>query len=108
MPINRQAKYLSVNDFGKPITIQGKETAITGVLVGIDALADFAIERRSASETSTILGHSDISLVILLETGCINVPVKPNTQITIDGTPTPPGLNLHQPVTQQDHGGQGG
>lgn len=109
MTTTRQAKYLSANDFGKPITIQGKESAITGVLVGISALADYAVERRRATETSTILvGHTDISLIILLETRCINVAVKPNTRTIIEGTPTPPGLNLHQPVTEQDHGGQSG
>lgn len=108
MPITREAKYLSANDFGKPITIQGKESAITGVLVGIDALADYAVQRKNLTEISTVNGHTDISLIILLETRCINVAVKPNTRTIIEGTPTPPGLNLHQPVTEQDHGGQSG
>ncbi|MGV2855417.1 hypothetical protein ACNPON_17705 [Glutamicibacter sp. AGC13] len=108
MTIERQAKYLSANDFGKPITIHGKESAITGVLVGIDALADYAVDRMNLTAVNATLGQTDIALAVLVETGRVDVPVKPNTQITIDGTPTPPGLNLHQPVTQQDHGGQGG
>jgi len=103
MTITRKAKYLSANDFGKPVSIQGKESAVTGVLVGIDARADYAVDRRNLTESRRVIGHTEISLIIVLETGCIDVPVKPNTRIIIEGTPTPPGLNLHQPVTEQQN-----
>ncbi len=92
MTINRQAKYLSVNDFGKTITFTDADTGktITGEFTYIDAI-DYNIElgiRAAKNSGRYRVDHDD--------------------EVSVTGTPTPPGLNLHQPVTQQDHGGQGG
>lgn len=93
MPTTREAKYLAPVDFGKTITVTNTKTGktVTGELVRIDAI-----------------GCSPIDLTVIAGKDSGHYLVDRNDEVTITGTDTPPGLNLHQPVTEQHYGGQHG
>lgn len=87
MTTTRAAKYLTPLDTGKTITIIDKETGhhVTGQLQRIDAT-----------------DCSPIDLTIIAGKNSGHYLVQFNDQVTITGTDTPPGLNLHKSVLDQD------
>lgn len=87
MITTRAAKYLTPMDTGKTITITDKDTGhnVTGQLQRIDAT-----------------DCSPIDLTIIAGSYSGHYLVNHDDEVTITGTDTPPGLNLHQSVLDQD------
>lgn len=87
MTTTREAKYLAAVDLGKTITVTDTDTdkTVTGELQSIEAT-----------------DCSDIQLNIIAGKDSGTYHVAHGDEVTITGTDTPPGLNLHRPVTDQD------
>ncbi|WP_404291109.1 hypothetical protein [Glutamicibacter arilaitensis] len=85
MTITREARHLSPNDTGKTMTA-------TDLLTKQTVTGEFY--RITAAENS-------IELTII-NGARHEVFLTYNDTVTITCTPTPPGLNLHKPVTDQN------
>ena len=85
--ITREAKYLAPVDIGKTVTVTDTDTGktVTGELLHIDAI-----------------DCSPIDLTIIAGKDSGHYLVQLDDPVTISGTDTPPGLNLHRPVTDQE------
>ena len=84
MSTTREARHLSGADLDKTITVTDEMDGrtVTGVL---DKITHYG-----CSATLTILGEG------------ASIYVGANDPVTITGTNTPPGLNLHRSVIDQD------
>lgn len=91
MTTTRQAEYLSGADRGKHVEFvatAGKYTGpyrISGPLIAVKHLGD-----------------GTTTLIVQSPSGPKYGDVPADTMITITGTPTPPGLNLHSSVLDQN------
>lgn len=103
MTTTRAAKYLSGADLGKAVTIQYGEGELTGTLASVEHGAELITEYPLCSRKPThAIGHARVRLEILTTDGLAQASVITQHSVTIEGTDTPPGLNLHRPVTDQD------
>lgn len=102
MTTTREVRYLSGADLGKTIAIQYGEGELTGTLAAVEHGADLITEYPLCSKTPThALGHARVRLEILTTDGLAQASVTPQHSVTIIGTDTPPGLNLHRSVIDQ-------
>ena len=87
MTTTREAKYLAAVDLGKTITVTDTDTdkTVTGELQSIEAT-----------------DCSDIQLSIIAGKDSGTYHVAHDDEVTITGANTPPGLNLHPSVIDQD------
>lgn len=87
MTTTREAKYLAPIDIGKTVTVTDTDAGktVTGELLRIDALEGCPI---------------DLTIIAGKDSG--NYLVQLDDPVTITGTDTPPGLNLHRSVLDQD------
>lgn len=87
MTTTRDAKYLAPVDIGKTVTFTDTDTGktVTGELLRIDAL-----------------DCSPIDLTIIAGKDSGQYLVQLDDPVAITGTDTPPGLNLHRSVLDQD------
>lgn len=103
MTSTREAKYLSGADLGKTITITKGEQEITGMLSGITHTGNLICdESLCTAERTCSIGRADIIIEIISPEGPLKFITDPHRPVTITGTDTPPGLNLHKPVTEQE------
>lgn len=109
MTTTREAKYLSGADLGKTISykILDPETRETITHTGRLVKADHQL--NLIEDTSLCDPHPTYSLgepafrIELLNAGTfITANLSPDHPVTITGTDTPPGLNLHRSVLDQD------
>ncbi|MFJ5106667.1 MULTISPECIES: hypothetical protein [unclassified Glutamicibacter] len=86
MTLTREAKYLSGADLGKTIEFLGKEPG--------DGLT------YRTTGTIRAIEHEDDCVSIDTGSGCRLI--RSGDPVTITGTDTPPGLNLHRSVIDQN------
>lgn len=87
MTTSIEARYLSGNDLGKTLTVDMGEP-ISGIIGGLGMDAErisIYFEQPAEDRQGTFAVH-----------------ITPDHLVTITGTPTPPGLNLHRSVLDQD------
>lgn len=105
MTTTREARLLSLNDLGKTIQYDTAGQPTRGVLVdltgSVDLIDDSTHQDRANDRICYIIGGTKISAVIITAGEYVSATFGPNTLITIEGTDTPLGLNLHRPVTDQ-------
>ncbi len=94
MTTTREAKHLSGADLAKTITVNLDENTVTRQLT--------SDERLCTTQPEYSLGRASTILEIILPTGLLQTTLEPTHPVTITGTPTPPGLDLHKSVLDQD------
>lgn len=103
MPTTREAKYLSGVDLGKTIAIAQGEKEITGMLSSVTHTGNLICdESLCTAERTYSIGRADIIIEIISPEGPLKFITDPHRPVAITGTDTPPGLNLHKPVTEQE------
>lgn len=103
MTTTREARHLSGADLGKTITIdQGDHTA-TGPMSSVIHLSKLIHQERLCDTTPRYEIRPGNTIVeILVTTGILQTTLEPTHPVTITGTPTPAGLDLHRSVLDQD------
>lgn len=106
MTLTREARHLSLNDLGKTIQYETDGQPTRGVLVdltgSVDLIDDSTHQDRANDRICYIIGGTRICAVIITAGEYVSATFGPNTLVTIEGTSTPPGLNLHRSVLDQD------
>lgn len=103
MPTTRGAKYLSGADLGKNVAITQGEKEITGMLSSVTHTGNLISEESLCTADPTYsIGRADIIIEIILPDGLLKFITDPHRPVTITGTDTPPELDLHKPVTEQE------
>lgn len=103
MTTTREARHLNGADLGKTITVDLGEHTVTGHLTSVSHQANL-IHNESLCDPATRyeIGPGKTILEILVTTGILQTTIEPNHPITITGTDTPAGLDLHRSVLDQD------
>lgn len=109
MTITRQAKYLSGADLGKTVSYKtldtdtGKTITHTGHLVKADHQLNLIEDTSLCDPHPTYsLGEPAFRIEVLNAGTFITANLSPDHPVTITGTPTPAGFDLHKPVTDQN------
>lgn len=103
MTTTREARHLNGADLGKTITIELGDDTVTGTLSGVTHTGNLiAEERLCATAPEYTLGRASVILEVLVPHGLLQTNLEPTHSIAITGTPTPPGLDLHRSVLDQD------
>ncbi|UAV84828.1 hypothetical protein [Glutamicibacter mishrai] len=103
MTTTREARHLSGADLGKAITVDLEEHTVTGHLTSVCHRANL-IDDESLCETMPRyeIGPGKTMIEILVTTGILQTTIEPTHPVKVTGTPTPPGLDLHKSVLDQD------
>lgn len=103
MSITREARHLSGADLGKAITVNLGERTVTGHLTSVSHRANLIDDERLCETMPRYeIGPGETMIEILVTTGILQTTIEPTHPVTITGTDTPPGLNLHRSVIDQD------
>lgn len=109
MTITRQAKYLSGADLGKTVSYKtfdtdtGKTITHTGHLIKAEHQLNIIEETSICDPNPTYsLGAPSFRIELLCAGTFTTKLLDPDHPVTITGTPTPPGLDLHRSVLDQD------
>lgn len=103
MTTTREARHLNGADLGKTITVDLGEHTVTGHLTSVSHQANLIHNERLCATTPRYeIGPGKTILEILITTGILQTTLEPTHPITLTGTPTPPGLDLHKSVLDQD------
>lgn len=99
----REARHLNGADLGKTITIDLGEHTVTGHLASVSHQANLINDERLCDPAPRYeIGPGKTILEILVTTGILQTTIEPTHPVTITGTPTPAGLDLHRSVLDQD------
>lgn len=105
----REAKYLSGADLGKTISYKTLDTETGETITHSGRLVKADHQLNLIEDTSICDPHPTYSLgepafrIELLNAGTFTTAnLSPDQPVTITGTDTPPGLNLHRSVIDQD------
>lgn len=103
MTTTREARHLNGADLGKTITVDLDENTVTGHLTSVGHRANLINDERLCTTTPRYeIGPGKTILEILVTTGILQTTIEPTHPVAITGTDTPPGLNLHKSVLDQD------
>lgn len=81
--MNITAKELSGLHLLKSITVQGERSAVTGQYFGINSQHEKISEPKWGGGFDYAPGRLTTTLTVLIDSGFIEIPVEPNTPITI-------------------------
>lgn len=99
----REARHLNGADLGKTVTIDLGEHTVTGHLTSVGHQANLINDERLCTTVPRYeIGPGKTIFEILVTTGILQTTLEPTHPVTITGTPTPAGLNLHKSVLDQD------
>lgn len=102
MTTSRQAQHLSGADLGKAITVDLDENTVSGHLTSVSHQANLIDDKRLCTTVPRYeIGPNKTMIEILVTTGILQTTIEPTHPVTISGTDTPPGLNLHRSVLDQ-------
>lgn len=102
MTTTREARYLSGSDLGKAITVDLDENTVSGHLTSVCQRANLIDDERLCETMPRYeIGPGKTMIEILVTTGILQTTIEPTHPVTITGTDTPPGLNLHRSVIDQ-------
>lgn len=103
MTTTREARHLNGADLGKTVTVDLGDDTVTGTLSGVTHTGNLiAEERLCTTQPEYTLGRASVIVEVLVPSGLLQTTIEPTHPVTITGTPTPPGLNLHNSVLDQD------
>lgn len=103
MTTTREARHLNGADLGKTITVSMGDDTITGTLSGVTHTGNLiAEERLCTTRPEYTLGRASVIVEVLVQSGLLQTTLEPTHTITITGTDTPAGLDLHRSVLDQD------
>lgn len=103
MTTTREARHLNGADLGKTITVDLGEHTVTGHLTSVGHRANLINDERLCATTPEYtLGRASAIVEVLVPSGLLQTTLEPTHPITITGTDTPPGLDLHRSVLDQD------
>lgn len=99
----REARHLNGADLGKTVTVDLGDDTVTGTLSGVTHTGNLiAEERLCTTAPEYTLGRASVIVEVLVPSGLLQTTIEPNHPITITGTDTPAGLDLHRSVLDQD------
>ena len=81
--MNITAKELSGVHLGQTVTVTLDSSSATGILAGINQEHQKIYDPTWEKPNKWELGRLDMQLILLLETGFIEINARPNTPITI-------------------------
>lgn len=109
MTTTREARHLSGADLGKTISYKTLDTETGETVTHYGRLVKADHQLNIVEDTSICdphptysLGQPSFRIELLCEGTFITTNLSPDHPVTITGTDTPPGLNLHQSVLDQD------
>lgn len=106
MTTTREARHLSGADLGKTVEYQVGESRIKGTLYGVNAHADLIDDTTYgdlwAGRESWALGQTSVTVSVLSGTESLEHNLPLDRPVSVTGADTPPGLNLHRPVIDQN------
>lgn len=105
MTTTREAKYLSGADLGKTIEFKKGDATLNGILAEIHPQAqlidDTCIADAVAGRTTYTIGQRFVGIIILIDGEPTGTSLTMSHPVTITGTPTPEGIDLHRSVLDQ-------
>lgn len=103
MTTTREARHLSGADLGKAITVDLDENTVSGHLTSVSHQANLIDDERLCTTVPRYeIGPGKTMIEILVTTGILQTTIEPTHPVAITGTDTPPGLNLHRPIVNQE------
>ncbi|MGV2853753.1 hypothetical protein ACNPON_18630 [Glutamicibacter sp. AGC13] len=106
MTTTREARHLSGADLGKNIEFKKGDATLNGILAEVHPQAqlidDTCIADAVAGRTTYTLGQRFVGIIMLIDGEPTGTSLTMSHPVTITGTNTPPGLNLHRPVADQE------
>lgn len=105
MTTTREARHLSGADLGKTVEYHVGESRIKGKLYGVNAHADLIDETTYgdlwAGRESWAIGQTRVNLSVLSGAESLEHNLPLDRPVSVTGTDTPAGLNLHRSVIDQ-------
>ncbi|MGP9781844.1 hypothetical protein ACT3UQ_05215 [Glutamicibacter sp. AOP12-B1-11] len=109
MTTSREAKYLSGADLGETVSYKmhdgesGETVTHTGHLIKADHQLNIIEETSFCDPNPTYsLGSPSFRVELICAGTFITTHLDPEHPVTISGTPTPAGLDLHRSALDQD------